>query len=180
VVTIIPAAPLDGAKVLPNVLVDQYVKPGNDQQALLDVFRLTALGWVEQHTARSLVRRRWVAIFDGFDADMRLPRDPVRSVFSLAYVDGAGAVIDGEGRWRIAGAQLLPAVGTTWPATADRASTVQVTFEAGYDDVASEAPALQVAALLLMKHLFDGGSIDDVPATVTLLLDTQYRTPVMA
>jgi hypothetical protein len=52
-------------------------------------------------------------------------------------------------------------------------------FEAGYDDVASEAPALQIAALLMMLHLYVGGSLKDVPNTVTLLLDTQYRTPVI-
>lgn len=178
-VTIIPAAPLDGPAVLPDALVDQYVKPEAGQAALLDAFRLTALTWVEQHTSRSLVRRRWIAMFDGFDDIMRLPRDPVRSVISLAYVDQNGIVANGEGLWRIAGARLLPAINTTWPITADRGSAVTVTFEAGYDDVASEAPALQVAALLLMKHLFDGGSLNDVPATVTLLLDAQYRTPVI-
>ncbi len=178
-VTFMPAAPLNGPAVLPDALVDQYIKPGADQAALLNAFRLTALSWVEGHTARSLVRRRWVAMFDGFDVVMRLPCDPVRSIVSLGYVDRDGVATTGEGLWRIAGAQILPAVGTTWPATADRAGAVVVTFEAGYDDVASEAPALQVAALLLMKHLFDGGSIDDVPATVTMLLDAQYRTPVI-
>lgn len=178
-VTIMSAAPLDGAAVLPDALVDQYVKPGADQLLLLAAFRLTALGWVEGHTAQSLIRRRWVATFDGFDDVMRLPRDPVRSAISLAYFDQADVLTSGDGLWRIVGSQLLPAVGTTWPVTADRGSAVQVTFEAGYDNVATEAPALQIAALLLMKHLFDGGSIEDVPATVTLLLDAQYRTPVI-
>lgn len=179
-VTIKPAAPLDGAALLPDALVDQYVKPGADQMLLLAAFRLTALGWVEGHTAQSLMRRRWVATYDGFANVMRLPREPVRSIVSLAYFDQAGNPTSVDGLWRIVGSQLLPAVGTTWPATGDRGSAVRVTFEAGYDDVATEAPALQIAALLLMKHLFDGGSIEDVPATVTLLLDAQYRTPVIA
>ena len=178
-VTIKPAAPLNGPVLLPDALVEQYVKPGADQLLLLAAFRLTALGWVENHTAHSLMRRRWVATFDGFDDVMRLPRDPVRSIVSLAYFDQAGSPASGDGLWRVAGSQLLPAVGATWPVTADRGSAVQVMFEAGYDDVATEAPALQIAALLLMKHLFDGGSIEDVPATVTLLLDAQYRTPVI-
>lgn len=178
-VTFMPAAPLNGLAVLPDALVDQYVKPGADQAALLNAFRLTAIGWVEGHTARSLARRRWVAIFDGFADVMRLPCDPVRGVVSVGYFDHAGASASGEGIWRVVGTQILPAIGTTWPATADGSGSVQVTFEAGYDDVATEAPALQIAALLLMKHLFDGGSLNDVPATVTMLIDAQYRTPVI-
>lgn len=178
-VTIMPAAPLNGAAVLPDALVDQYVKPAADQAALLNAFRMTALTWVEGHTKRSLVRRRWVAMFNGFADVMRLPCEPVRSVVSLGYFNQAGISTSGDGLWRLSDAYILPAGNTSWPAAADCRDAVQVTFEAGYDDVASEAPALQVAALLLMKHLFDGGSIEDVPATVTLLLDAQYRTPVI-
>lgn len=178
-VTIMPAAPLDGPAILPDVLVNQYVKPGGDQAALLDAFRLTALDWVERHTSRSLKRRRWIAMYDGFEDVMRLPREPVRDVVALGYIDQSGTAANGAGLWRTVGAQVLPAVNVRWPQTADRVGSVIVTFEAGYDDVGVEAPALRIAALMLMKHLFDGGSIDDVPATVTLLLDAQYRTPVI-
>ena len=176
---IIPAAPLDGPAVLPDVLIDQYVKPGVNRAALIDALRLTAVGWVEQHTARSLARRPWMAVFDGFGSGMLLPRDPVRSVVSLGYIDATGATVDGVGLWRLAGSQILPAIGGQWPSARTCGGAVTVIFEAGYDDVASEAPGLQIAALMLVKHLFDGGSLDDVPATVSLLIDEPYRTPVM-
>lgn len=179
-VTVMPAAPIDGAGVLPDDLVDQYIKPDVDQVALLDAFRLTAIDWVERHTARSLERRRWVALFDGFGDDLHLPREPVHDVAALGYVDAAGTAIDGTGLLRLVGAQVLPAVGVRWPRTAPQLGAVIITFEAGYEDVAIEAPGLQIAALMLMKHLYDGGSLDDVPATVTMLLDQQYRTPVMS
>lgn len=178
-VTIMPAAPLDGLAVLPEALVDQYIKPGRDQAALLSAFRLTALDWVERHTKRSLARRQWVAMFDGFDDVLRLPCEPVRDVASVSYVNATGLPTSGTGIWRLSGAHIVRAFGSQWPVTADRAAAVTVTFDAGYDDVGTEAPALQIAALMLMKHLFDGGSIDDVPATVTMLIDAQYRTPVI-
>lgn len=179
-VTYMPAAPIDGAAVLADDLIDQYVKPDNDDQAgLIAALRLTALGWVERHTSRSLQRRRWVAMFDGFDAVMRLPVEPVSSIFSVGYVDPTGNTVDAVGAWQSAGDHLLPANGVQWPSTASRPGAVVVAFEAGYVNVAIEAPALQIAALMMTKHLFEGGSIDDVPATVTMLLDAQYRTPVL-
>jgi uncharacterized phiE125 gp8 family phage protein len=181
VVTIMPTAPLDGPVLLPNALVDQFVKAeGNEQRALLDALRLTALGWVERHTSRSLQRRPWVAMFDAFEEVMRLPCDPVRAVLALGYVDPAGVVIDGVGTWQLIGSNLYPLAGRTWPGTSRRAGAVVVRFEAGYDDLATEAPALQIAALMMVQHLFAGGALEDVPTTVGMLLDEQYRTPVMA
>lgn len=176
-VKIMPAAPIDGPAALPDTLINQFVKPGANQAALIDAFRLTALGWVEQHTARSLSRRRWRAVFDRFTATMSLPCDPVHDVVSLNYVDPAGVSVDGAGLWRLAGSQILPAIGGYWPVA--NAGAVTVIFEAGYDDVGTEAPGLQIAALMLVKHLFDGGSLNDVPATVMMLIDEAYRTPVM-
>lgn len=179
-VTLIPAAPIDGPAALPDDLINQYVKPNGDQQAaLIDGFRLAALTWVERHTSQSLWPRRWVAMFDRFADTMRLPCAPVRDVVSVGYVDPLGVVADAAGVWQVVGSHLLPAAGMQWPSTARRTGAVVVTFEAGYDDVAIEAPALQIAALLMVQHLFAGGSLDDVPKTIALLLDTQYRTPVL-
>ena len=46
-------------------------------------------------------------------------------------------------------------------------------------DLGRDAPGLQIAALLMLRHLFDGGGVDDAPAAARLLIDQQYRTPVM-
>ena len=179
-VTLISAAPIDGPAALPDDLINQYVKPNGDQQAaLIAGFRLAALGWVERHTSQSLSRRRWIAMFDSFADTMRLPCEPVRSVVSVAYVDPSGVVADAAGSWEVVGSHLVPAAGMQWPVTARRTGAVVVTFEAGYDNVSIDAPALQIAALLMVQHLFAGGSLTDVPATIALLIDAQYRTPVL-
>lgn len=179
-VTYMPAAPMDGPAILSDDLVDQYVKPDDDEQAvLMAALRLTALDWVERHTSRSLQRRRWVAMFDCFETAMRIPVGPLGSVLSVGYIDTAGQTVDAEGSWQVAGDHLLPANGQQWPPTSARPGAVIVAFEAGYTNVSIEAPALQIAALMMTKHLFEGGSLTDIPATVTMLLDAQYRTPVL-
>jgi hypothetical protein len=48
-----------------------------------------------------------------------------------------------------------------------------------FTDLGTDAPGLQIAALLMLRHLFDGGDVDDAPAAARLLIDQQYRTPVM-
>jgi uncharacterized phiE125 gp8 family phage protein len=179
VVTLISAAPIDGLAALPDDLINQYVKPHADQAALITVSRLAALGWVEQHTSHSLSLRRWIAMFDSFSDTLRLPREPVRNVLSVGYVDPSGVARDAEGSWQFVGSHLIPAAGSQWPETARRTGAVIVTFEAGYEDLAIEAPALQIAALMMVQHLFAGGSLADVPTTIALLIDTQYRTPVL-
>ncbi|KZE09133.1 MULTISPECIES: head-tail connector protein [Sphingomonas] len=173
-VTITAAAPIDGPAVLPDALINQYVKPGEGQELLVDSLRLTALMWVEQHTGHSLARRQWTAVFNRFDGALWLKRQPVRSVASVAYTDTGDQPATVRVRWDRNG-RVLPVQEPRWPVAC---GPITVTFDAGYDDVATEAPGLQVAALMMIKHLFDGGSVDDVPATVTALLDAQYRTPV--
>ncbi|MFD1951873.1 hypothetical protein ACFSGX_13955 [Sphingomonas arantia] len=177
---IMSAAPIDAAAVLPNVLIDQYVKPAGAQTALLDAFRKTAIDWIEGHTAKSLARRQWTAAFDGFGEALLLPREPVRSVVAVDYVDLAGATVVGGSFWQQDGSQIGPSANGRWPAASTARGSVLVTFEAGFDDVGSEAPGLQVATLMLVKHLYDGGSLKDVPDTVLMLVDEPHRTPVMA
>ncbi len=172
--TITATAPIDGPAVLPDALIEQYVKPGEGQELLIDSLRLTALMWVEQHTGHALTRRQWAAVFTGFDGALWLNRQPVRAVASVEYIDTSDQPATVRVRWERNG-RLLPLQEPRWPATG---GPVTVTFDAGYDDVGTEAPALRVAALMMVKHLFDGGSVNDVPATVTALLDAQYRTPV--
>ena len=101
---IVATAPIDPKTLLPSSLVEQFVKPEAEQQALVAAMRVAALQWVETYSGRSL----------GLFADL--------------------------GR---------------------------------------DAPGLQIAALLMLRHLFDGGDVDDAPAAARLLIDQQYRTPVM-
>lgn len=171
------AAPLDGGAALPEALVDQHVKPTAAQAALVSGMRLAALAWVESHTRHSVAKRAFVATYDGFPASIRLPREPVRGVTALRYSADGVTWTDGLASVSVRGDVIVPGVGVAGFATC---CLVEVTFTAGYDNLGADAPSLQIAALMLLQHLFDGGSVDDVPATIGMLIDEGYRAPVMA
>jgi hypothetical protein len=83
-----------------------------------------------------------------------LPRAPVRSVLAVAYTDPSGAdvTLDPAAYRVVAGGdgpgELVPAIGTCWPATACYPDAVRVRYEAGYED-ADAVPACAVAVILL-------------------------------
>lgn len=75
---------------------------------------------------------------DAFPADgVKLPMPPAREIVSVAYVDADGVfqTMDPLGYWLDdyqSPAWLLPAAGTAWPTTAERANAVRVRYRAGY------------------------------------------------
>ena len=179
-------APIDGEAVLSLDRVKMHLKVEDDSDDLLiGAFRDGALDWIEKHTAKSLTRRGWVATLDGFADRVRLPREPVVAVTEVGFLDTVGnaSVLAQEG-WRLAGSALVTGVARSWPATIDGDGGVTVTFQAGFADIASEAPALVTAALLLVGHLYrnreqviTGTIATSVPFGVTELC-SGYRTPV--
>lgn len=92
---------------------------------------------------------------------IRIPLPPLQSIDSVQYMESADSletlttldpsqykVVDGGGgeSW------ILPASGTTWPATAIEPDAVQITFTCGYTDVASLAKE-RVGIVQAMKLL---------------------------
>ena len=175
--TLRPVAPPDAAAIVPQALIDQHLKPASDADAdLIDVVRLAAIDHVERYTGRSLQRRAWAVDFDGFGCSMRLPRSPVETVTAVRYIGTEGAVLSATG-WRIAD-DLLVSGAVGWPTTLIGPGVVTVDFTAGYLDVATEAPALRMAVVMMMRHLYDGG--DGEPTAPIAAMCRPYRVPVMA
>ena len=178
--TIEPVAPVDGAAVVPDALVDQHVKPASEEDALLiAALRLAAIDHLEAFTGRSLQRRAWRMTCDHFQTSITLLRGPVWQVTAIRYLD-----VDGVARtmpsWRQSGDVVMPMAGLRWPATVCGAGAVTIDFVAGFEDVGTAAPALRMAALLLLRHLYDGGSGNDgIPSPVAALC-RGYRVPVIA
>ena len=139
---------------------------------------------VEEWTSRALQHQTWVMTLDAFptEQEIRLPRPPLSSVTTLAYVDGAGAsqtwassnyvvvTRDTPGRIRLA-------YGITWPATRAQPNAVTITYVAGYGAAASTVPAPLVhAAKLVLGDLYglrEGSVVGTVhadnPAVAALL-----------
>ncbi len=110
-----------------------------------------ATGQIEQRLARALVTRTLLLRLDAFPAVIELPVCPVRSVESIAYLDGSGTSrplpADAFRVYGLGGeapSVIKPAAGARWPATADRPDAVSITFVAGMgnpEDVPSEIRA---------------------------------------
>ena len=155
------------------------------EAALLTAYRAAALDWVERYTALSLAQRAWTATFDGFVEQLRLPRGPVVAVTALGYrgVDGTAVALTGTD-WRLSGDVLAVAAGRTWPLVLAGTGAVTVTFNAGFAAVATEAPGLIAAALMIVGHLYRnretvvGGTVTDVPFGAKALCDL-LRVPVI-
>ncbi|MEH3046502.1 head-tail connector protein [Sphingomonas adhaesiva] len=175
--TLRPVAPPDAAAIIPPTLIDQHLKPASDADAeLIDVVRLAAIDHIERYTGRSLQRRAWAADFDGFGCSLRLPRSPIGAVTAVRYIGTEGTVLSATG-WRIADDLLVSGV-AGWPVALAGPGVVTVEFTAGYLDVASEAPALRMAVVLMMRHLYDGGNGEATAAIAAMC--RPYRVPVMA
>lgn len=93
----------------------------------------------EHEIGQCLMPQTWELTLYEFPSIIRLTRPPVASVTSVQYVDTAGVLqtlspsaytLDASDGFGLA--YLLPAYGTSWPATRDQANAVTVRFVAGY------------------------------------------------
>lgn len=109
----------------------------------------------------------------------------VRVVDSVTYVDDTGASQTLDPAAYITDlttepAQVVPAYGTSWPATREQPGAVAVQYQVGYADANSVPAALKAAILLILADLYAnreaavGGPIVENPA-VSRLLDPYKR-----
>lgn len=185
--TVRAAAPLDAEAALPFVLLLQHLKEPEEEEALVDASRYGALAWIEHHVGRSLTRRGWVASWTSLDAgcrSLRLPMGPVHDVTAVTYRDSAGAAVTWPvDAYRVDGDELATNSRLGW-SSAFAGLSFSVAYDAGYDDLGREAPALRSAALLLAGHLFRNReenaavALASVPFGVTMLCEP-FRSPVM-
>lgn len=168
---------LEEAKLQARVVVD-------DDDALIDGLIGAAREWVEAVTGRALLDQVWTLTLDTVPADgvIVVPRPPLRSITSVSYVDAAGVtqtwaattgyqVQTPSGPYAERG-RIAPAYGTSAPSVRQGTfGALTVVFRAGYGTVASAVPKpLKLAIGVLVAHLYDGGSLENVPAPVNALI----------
>jgi len=141
---------------------------------------------VENYTGRALVTQTWaLTLDDEWPEDERivLPRPPVASVTSIAYVDlnGDAQTLNSNqytlfkrdtGEWAI-----RPAYDVIWPDVRRVPAAATVTFVAGVADSAVPE-AIKQGILLIIAHLFEnreavnvGNAVSEFPMSATFLLD---------
>ncbi|QDV34022.1 head-tail connector protein [Tautonia plasticadhaerens] len=148
----------------------------DDDDTLIAALVVAARRLVEARLARALVSQAWDLTLDGFPractqrpgswerswsyyGTLTVPLAPLASVSSITYVDAAGEeqTLDPSGYQVVAGSPglVVPAYGTSWPATRSRPEAVTIRFTAGYGDAADVPQTLKLAVLLLVSHWYE-------------------------
>lgn len=135
---------------------------GGDEDALIQAYLSAAIGAVQKATAKLLSAAAVTQTVDGFPLcgkPIRLWKGPVAAspapVIKYDDPDGVEQTLASFRLVEGAVAQLLPAYGTAWPATAIGAGSVRVAYTAGYDGGAGVPPELDQAVLLLTGHYYE-------------------------
>jgi uncharacterized phiE125 gp8 family phage protein len=117
------------------------------------------------HTQASIMPMTWELSLDAFpmDNDIELLYPRIISITSVKYISALTGqetllvpnqyTVDSQ-RYR---AWLLPAVGITWPDTADVANAVKVRYVAGFADAASVPAKVKQWILSVVRYMREGG-----------------------
>ena len=151
--TVAPAAPvvtLDELKAHCRVL-------HNDDDDVLQACLEAAIDEVDGYSGtlgRALINQTWRLDLRTFSDIIRLPLEPVSSVASITYYDGANALqtlsSDVYASFTDArGYAVALQSRQAWPTTYQRPDAVSVTFVAGYGATAASVPARIKAAIKL-------------------------------
>ena len=117
---------------------------------------------VETYTGRAMMEQTWKLRLDrAWPGSIVLPRPPLLTVASIAYVDLDGATQTlAANQYQVDAARHLPVItpayGVTWPDLRDQLSAVTITYTAGYhaSDTSKIPSALRHAMLLLVGSWF--------------------------
>lgn len=162
---------------------------GSEEDALLTRLIRGAVSRGEHQTGRAFIDQEWELILDGFPAqEIELANPPQISITSVKYLDGLGVqqtlspaayVLDAD----LMPGWLLPAAGTSWPATLDGANTVRVRFRCGYGSTAAAVPeGIRDWILVQVSTLYDNrdavalAKADNSPASFASHLLDPFRT----
>lgn len=118
-----------------------------DQDDVVDHLIAYAREAVEDGTDRQLITATWKMYLDAFADLIYVPKAPLASVTSIAYVDG-----DGDTQTLTEGTDFLvdtdhdpgritPFPATVWPGTRVQTQAVTITFTAGFGSTAASVPA---------------------------------------
>lgn len=132
----------------------------SDTDALITLLIKAARRQSEHRAQRSWIDQEWTLSLDSFPDDIRLHMGRVTAITSVSYVDGDGVTqaldgldyyLDNCGEYA---QYIVPAYGTSWPATRDQANAVTVVYRAGGADAAAVPEDVKQWILLLVGQWF--------------------------
>ena len=126
---------------------------GVDDESYIYTLIRAATDYVEQFTNRQLNPATYELLLDSFPCDaIHLPIAPIIQINSIEFTapSGVDGVVTG---FELIGNHIVPALGTTWPSTANTRYPVRIEFVAGYvDDV---PPSFLCAIHKLVGDLYE-------------------------
>jgi len=188
--TAAPAAePLTTAQAKSHLVVEQDF---TDDDTIIGLMITAARAHIENVTGRQIYTATWVLRMDAFPAVIEVPKPPLQSVTSVAYVDTTGAsqtltvttdytvdIYSTPGR-------IVPAYGCSWPSTYGHVNDVTVTYVAGYGATDASYPAPIIHALkLILGELYEhrerfivGDAPHEFPTVDRLLASYEIHTGI--
>lgn len=164
---------------------DQLRVEHTDDDTLIDRLIAAARQRCEAVTGRSLITQTWQLKLDRwpyrtnvFSTEDRyavvLPKPPVQSVTSVAYLDINGdsqtLTVDDDYRVLVQDpfTRITPAYNTTWPAIRPVSGAITITYVAGYGDASTDVPQdLRHGMLMLIDHMYRNRSDEVTNASVS-------------
>ncbi len=149
-VTAPAAEPLSLAEAKLHLRVDD-----NADDALIGALITAARQHAEHDTRRALVTQTWKLALDAFpEAEVTLDHAPVSAVVSVVYTDtdGASQTLQASAYQLDAitePCRLVPAYGSSWPATRAQLNAVSITYTCGYG--APEAVPESIKRWMLLR-----------------------------
>lgn len=160
--------------------------------ALIGRLIKAARAWTETYAERSWINQTWRLTVSHFPrcGELYLPRPPLASVTSVAYLDSDGASqtlstdvydVDADAEPGI----VFRAYNQSWPSIRSQRAAVTITYVAGYGDEPSDVPEdARHAILMQVAHLFERReattevALKETPMAVKTLLDS-FRSGIV-
>lgn len=157
--------------------------------ALIGRLISAARAWTEHEAQASWITQTWRLTVDRFPygGEIMLPRPPLASVTSVAYVDADGASqtlstdtydVDTDG----SPGRVYLAYDQSWPTTRFQRAAVTITYTAGYGDENADVPQdVRHAILMQVAHLFERrestteAALKETPLAVRALLAPYFH-----
>ena len=152
---------------------------GHEDDLVANLIR-AATEIAEDHMHRAVrpsVRRLYLS---GFPTSYLELTPPVLGVDTVQYYDGDNTIQNYGGSppsWTLVGFRLEPGVGEVWPATADRAGAVVVTYQAGYASREDIPWKIRHGIAVLVGELYKNPDLSNDAGQVPNLVNLDHFFP---
>lgn len=135
--------------------------PADD--ALISALLIAATDDSEHLMGRAVLPQTWQLTLDSFTStELTLQKPPISAITSVKYLQASDGVLTtlSAGAYLLAAAndytaRIVPAYGTSWPATRGMPEAVRIAFVTGYPDAASVPELIKAWIKLRLAALYE-------------------------